>query len=259
MTLKKTIVTILILVFTQSTSTYAATFDSVTHIHGLNAFGSRILMGSHEGLFQFVSQNNMKPIGKDRFDTMGLDGDGSTLFASGHPGPGSKLPNPVGLLRSNDGGISWKSISLLGEVDFHFLEVSGVQIFGENAADGSLMYSKDSGQKWKNLGVNKFSDIAIQSGSLGGAIAIDRGKVVKTNNAFKTQSQLIFKSDVTAVESISKDFYLAAKNQIFRSTDQAKSWKVIKTFKSDISDISASSEILAVLLATEILTLKIKA
>ena len=254
---RKSIAILLTLAFAQSTSSYAATFDSVTHIHGAHAFGSCILMATHEGLFQFVSQNNMKPIGEDRFDIMGLDSFGSTLFASGHPGPGSKLPNPVGLLRSDDGGRTWKSVSLLGEVDFHFLEVSGVQIFGENAIDGSLMYSKDKGRKWRKTEGIKFSDIAIQSGSLGRAIAIDRGKLVRTSNAFTTMSKLSFKSDVTAIESIGKDFYIASKNKIFRSTDQAKSWKEFKSYKSDISDISASSGILVVLLPKEILTLKI--
>ena len=255
---KKLIAIILTLAFSQSTSTYAATFDSVTHIHGANAVGSRILLGTHEGLFQFVSQNNMKPIGKERFDIMGLDSDGSTLFASGHPGPRSKLPNPVGLLRSDDGGKTWKSISLLGEVDFHFLEVSGVQIFGKNAIDGSLMYSQDSGRNWKKLGGNRFSDIAIQSGALGRAIAIDRGKLVKTSSAFASVSTINFQSNVTAIESIGKDLYIASENQIFRSTDQAKSWKEVKRYKSDISDISSSSEILAVLLPRKILKLSLK-
>lgn len=258
MRLTKLITILFTLMISQSTSTFAATFDSVSHIHGAHAFGSRILMGTHEGLFQFVSQNNMKPIGKDRFDIMGLDSFGRTLFASGHPGPGSKLSNPVGLLRSDDSGMTWKSVSLLGEVDFHFLEVSGVQIIGENAIDGSLMYSKDSGRNWKKLGSNKFSDIALQSGSLGRVIAIDRGKLVRTSNAFTTVSKLSFKSDVTAIESIGKDLYIASKNKIFRSTDQAKSWKEVKSYESDISDISASSDILVVLLPREILTLKIK-
>jgi photosystem II stability/assembly factor-like uncharacterized protein len=119
-------------------------------------------MGTHEGLFQFISQNNMSPIGKDPFDVMGLDAEGSTLFASGHPSPGSKLPNPLGLMRSTNGGKTWKSISLLGEVDFHSLEVSGNQIYGGNATEGSLMYSKNLGKSWKKLG----ADISASSKQL---------------------------------------------------------------------------------------------
>jgi hypothetical protein len=38
----------------------------------------------------------MKAVGAERFDVMGLAVFGETIFASGHPGKGSKLPNPVG-------------------------------------------------------------------------------------------------------------------------------------------------------------------
>jgi len=31
-------------------------------------------------------------------------------------------------VKSNDGGLSWKAVSLVGKVDFHFLEVAGGHI-----------------------------------------------------------------------------------------------------------------------------------
>jgi len=61
------------------------------------------------------------------------------------------------------------------------------------------------------------------------------------------------------VESVGKDLYIASKNQIFRSTDQAKSWKISKSYKADISDISVSSKILAAIVAGEVLTIKVGA
>lgn len=59
----------------------------------------KILIGTHEGLFVYKGPTNMKQIGKERFDIMGLAISGRTIYASGHPGKGSKLPEPVGLLR----------------------------------------------------------------------------------------------------------------------------------------------------------------
>ena len=255
----KIMATVFALALTQISPSSAATFDSVSHIHGIKAFNNTILMGTHEGLFEFVAQNSMKPIGKDRFDIMGLDSNGATLFASGHPSANSKLPNPVGLLRSVDGGKNWKSLSLLGEVDFHFLEVSGSQIYGGNATDGSLMYSKNLGKSWKRIGEMKFTDIAILPGTQGGALAIENGKLFKTSNSFANSTAVSFKSEIAAVESVGKDLYIASKNQIFRSTDQAKSWKIFKSYKADISDISVSSKILAAIVAGEVLTIKVGA
>ena len=244
---------------TQASLSSAATFDSVSHIHGIKAFGKTILMGTHEGLFEYEAQNNMQPIGKDPFDIMGLDANGTTLFASGHPSANSKLPNPLGLLRSSDGGKTWKSVSLLGKVDFHFLEVSGSQIYGGNATDGSLMYSNNLGKSWKQIGEMKFTDIAILPGTQGGALAIEKGKLFKTSNSFANSTAVPFKSEITAVESLGKDIYIASKNQILRSTNQAKSWKIFKSYKSNISDISVSSKILAAIVAGEVLTIKVGA
>lgn len=255
----KVIATGLAFLLTQTSQSSAATFDSVSHIHGIKAVGANILMGTHEGLFEFVAQNNMQPIGKDPFDIMGLDADDTTLFASGHPSAISKLPNPLGLLRSSDGGKTWKSVSLLGKVDFHFLEVSGSQIYGGNATDGSLMYSKNLGESWKRIGEMKFTDIAILPGTQGSALAIEKGKLFKTSNAFANSTALSFKSEITAVESFGKVIYVASKNRIWRSTDQTKSWKIFKNYKSNISDISVSSKILATIVAGEVLTIKVGA
>jgi photosystem II stability/assembly factor-like uncharacterized protein len=241
----------------QITVVQAQTFNSVTHIHSVKTFGERILMGTHEGLFEFISQNNMSPIGKDPFDVMGLDADKTTLFASGHPSPGSKLPNPLGLLRSTDGGKTWKSISLLGAVDFHSLEVSGNQIYGSNATAGSLMYSNNLGKSWKKIGALKFSDIAILSGSPGRAVSLQNGTLLKTTNSFKVTTDLKFKFPISAVESIGKELYIAAQDKVYRSLDQGSSWKLFKSFKGEISDISASSKQLAVVVGGEVLIAKL--
>jgi photosystem II stability/assembly factor-like uncharacterized protein len=214
-------------------------------------------MGTHEGLFQFISQNNMSPIGKDPFDVMGLDAEGSTLFASGHPSPGSKLPNPLGLMRSTNGGKTWKSISLLGEVDFHSLEVSGNQIYGGNATEGSLMYSKNLGKSWKKLGADKFSDIAILSGTPGSAVALQNGKLLKTSNSFNRTTEWKFQFPISAVETIGKELFIASKDKIYRSLDQGGTWKLFKSFKGEIADISASSKQLAVVVGGEVFTAKL--
>jgi hypothetical protein len=96
----------------------------------------------------------MSPIGKDPFDVMGLDADGSTLFASGHPSSGSKFP-------------------------------------------------------------------------------------------------------IFAVESIGKELFIASKDKIYRSFDQGGSWKLFKSFKGEVADISASSKQLAVVVGGEVFTAKL--
>ena len=108
----------------------AETLNSVSHIHQVKVVGNKVLVLTHEGLYELAGKNDMKLVGKEKIDVMGFTTLGETLVASGHPAEGSKMPNPIGLVKSIDGGLTWKAISLVGEVDFHFLEGAGSDLYG---------------------------------------------------------------------------------------------------------------------------------
>ena len=131
------------------TIAYAETLTSVSHIHHVKVVEKKMFVLTHEGLFELVNKNEMKLVGKDKIDVMGFTTLGKALFASGHPSEGSKMPNPIGLIKSVDGGLSWKAVSLVGKVDFHFLEGAGSDLYGADSQTGNLIYSADSGKTWK--------------------------------------------------------------------------------------------------------------
>ena len=233
--------------------TNAQSFDSVMHIHSAKAFGCKVLLGTHNGLFEYVGQNNMKPVGTEPFDTMGLASYGSTLFASGHPAPGSKLPEPLGLLRSDDSGKSWKQISLQGKVDFHFLLAGKSELYGVDAQSGDLMYSANLGKSWRSIGKNRFSDIAISNQKIERAYAVEKGKLLLSNDALKTQTIIKTGFEVSAIESVGKILYAASGKDIYRSQDEGRSWKKLSSFKAAVSDITASEQIIAAIVGSEVL------
>ncbi len=115
------------------------------HIHGMSVdpVTNRILLATHDGLFD-VSRSPAEQIGPT-IDLMGFttatDG---TLYASGHPGPGSDLPDPVGLITSADQGRTWLPMSRQGESDFHALAVTADGLIGH---EGRIITSAD-GQRW---------------------------------------------------------------------------------------------------------------
>lgn len=119
------------------------------HVHGLSAStdSGEILLATHEGLFD-VSKDPARKIGPE-FDMMGFaaTNDANVFYASGHPAAGDPAPNPVGLLRSSDGGESWETLSREGESDFHALAstASGIVAF-----DGTLRTSAD-GITWTSV------------------------------------------------------------------------------------------------------------
>lgn len=117
-----------------------------SHIHGLsvNRDTDQVLLATHEGLFD-ITKSPGTQVG-DTNDLMGFTaaGDQDVFYASGHPGPGSDLPNPMGLIRSADGGKTWEKLSRQGESDFHALATARSGII---AYDGTLQTSPD-GKTW---------------------------------------------------------------------------------------------------------------
>jgi len=116
------------------------------HVHGLdvNPDTGRVLLATHDGLFDVTRQPATKIGGTN--DLMGFTPgpDRNVFYASGHPGEGSNLPNPLGLIRSGDGGKTWEPLSRQGESDFHALTSTKTGIV---AYDGTLRTSRD-GKTW---------------------------------------------------------------------------------------------------------------
>ncbi len=121
--------------------------SALSHVHGISIDpeSSRILLATHDGLHDATSDPAVK-ISDTTIDLMGFTdtAESNVFYASGHPGPGSPLPNPVGLIRSDDAGKTWESVSRAGESDFHALTVSGHTIV---AFDVQLRTSTD-GKTW---------------------------------------------------------------------------------------------------------------
>ncbi len=222
---------------------YAATYGSVSHIHDVKVFGDRVLLNTHEGLYEYIAANFMKKISNDDFDVMGLATYGRTLYSSGHPGAKSNLPNPIGLLSSTDGGKSWKKVSLQGEVDFHMLEVGKSDIYGADSGSGQLMYSSDRGKKWRKLGENKYSDIAVLGTKSGSALALASGKLLRTTNAFKTTTSIKSSMKWSSVEIVGTTLYASSGKAIYRSVDNGKIWKKIATLSTAIGSISVNAKV----------------
>jgi photosystem II stability/assembly factor-like uncharacterized protein len=103
-----------------------------------------VFLATHEGLFDMSTKPATK-IGPTN-DLMGFTAapGAGVFYASGHPGKDSTMPNPMGLIRSSDGGKTWEQLSRQGESDFHALATtkSGIVAF-----DGQLRTSPD-GKTW---------------------------------------------------------------------------------------------------------------
>ncbi|MFC7329062.1 F510_1955 family glycosylhydrolase [Marinactinospora rubrisoli] len=135
------------------------------HVHGVGADPDtgEVFVATHNGLYRIPAPgaaDGAEPASPEKIgptiDLMGFSIAGPGRFiASGHPGPGTDMPDPVGLIESLDGGRSWRSLSLEGESDFHALASGAERTVG---FDGRLRATED-GRTWEDLagGVEPFA------------------------------------------------------------------------------------------------------
>lgn len=122
-----------------------------SHVHAvaIDPADEALLLATHEGLFEIADDDRSTRVGPV-IDLMGFTVVGPGRFlASGHPGPGVDLPEPVGLIESTDGGRTWQPRSRQGESDFHTLTAGPAGILGY---DGSLRHSV-AGEEWETLAI----------------------------------------------------------------------------------------------------------
>ena len=241
-----------------SNSASAETLDSVSHIHHVKVVEKKVLVLTHEGLFELVKRNEMKLVGKEKIDVMGFSTLGKALLASGHPAVGSTMPNPIGLVKSIDGGLSWKAVSLVGKVDFHFLEGAGSDLYGADSQSGKFMYSADSGLTWKILGENNITDIAVSPKKSGMAIAIKDSELLLTNNAFKTSSKIKSSLKITQIEWRESGLYALSGSSLYKSTNIGRTWTELSSFKGAPGILSVSDQLMLVTVGSDIYTSKNK-
>lgn len=126
------------------------------HVHGLgiNPGDGSLFIATHTGLFRVAKDSRQAVRVADRYqDTMGFSIVGPNRFlGSGHPDLREKsLPPHLGLIESTDAGKTWKSISLLGDADFHVLRSIGSRVYGYDSSNDRLLASADEGRNWREL------------------------------------------------------------------------------------------------------------
>lgn len=161
------------------------------HVHGLGVdpADGRTYVATHHGLFRAGADGRLEPVAAVGRDLMGFTVAGPRMFlSSGHPGPGEDVADPLGLVRSTDGGRTWSAVSLAGEVDFHALEVSAGTVFGLDAVRQVLRVSADGGATWQDRAALPALDVAVDPRNPASVLATVRGGVSASHNGGTTFS-----------------------------------------------------------------------
>jgi hypothetical protein len=126
----------------------------------VNPADSTLYMATNTGLFRIPEGASKPEKITGTLKTPGGDGkvseslvvrfDGpDELFGSGHPAAGEALPPALGLIRSEDAGKTWSSVSELGTADFHAIEPAGDDLVAALFQQAQVLVSGDGGEKWE--------------------------------------------------------------------------------------------------------------
>jgi hypothetical protein len=200
------------------------------HIHGLGVDPrSRTLyVATHFGLYRAArGQAKLQRVGTSRQDIMGFSVVGPGRFiGSGHPDPSQNLPPNLGLIESRDSGRSWKSVSLLGEADFHVLRSAGRRVYGFDSGSGRLMVSADGGRRWVQGALpGAMFDLAIDPADGRRIVAsTERGLFVSPNAGTRWRPLRDDMAGLLAWPARGRLFLIGGDGRVSRSRDGGRSF-----------------------------------
>ncbi|MDP3713741.1 MAG: exo-alpha-sialidase [Mycobacteriales bacterium] len=124
----------------------------VVHVHGLGVDpgDGTLYAATHSGLFKIPEQGDAERVANRAQDTMGFSVVGPGRFiGSGHPDfrEDDVRPPLLGLIESDDAGVTWDRISLHGAADFHALAAAHGQVYGYDSTSGTFMVTEDK-KEW---------------------------------------------------------------------------------------------------------------
>lgn len=162
--------------------------DEFGHVHGLGVDQTtgELFVATHNGVWllptdalpdtfsavavRSTSMNGPQQIAGRAQDTMAFTmlADG-TMLASGHPDPEEQpelSPPNLGLISSTDQAVTWETLSLGGDTDFHSLDAAvlangELRVVGFDSTRGLVRTSDDGGVTWTPGTALGMADLAI--------------------------------------------------------------------------------------------------
>ncbi len=234
----------------------------LSHVHGLgiNPADGRLYAASHYGVFRIVD-GRAEPTGSLIQDTMGFTVAGPNRFlGSGHPDIRNdtvlkKGDRPLlGLIESTDRAISWRGLSLQGEVDFHALTFAHDRVYGFDSTSGRVMVSTDL-KTWESRAQIGLASLAVSPDSPDLLVATAEQGVVRTSDGARTLHP-VAGAPALVIVSWDRDaglWGLATDGRVHSSTDGGATWTAHGNVEGQPAALLAHREALFAATSTAVL------
>jgi hypothetical protein len=204
------------------------------HVHGLgiNPTDGALFIATHTGTYRVApGEREAARAGNSRQDTMGFSVVGPNRFlGSGHPDPVAMreqgLPPNLGLIQSTDGGGTWRSVSLLGDADFHILRSHGRRVYGFDATNGRLLASDDGGTTWRQRPIpGPLIDLAAHPQRPSHLVAVTVRGLIASRDAGRSWRALGGGIGLLAWPTADRLLLVDGAGGVHVSKDQGKRWR----------------------------------
>jgi hypothetical protein len=199
------------------------------HVHGLgvNPADGMLYAATHYGVWR-IPPDGGDPIriaGRYQ-DTMGFTVAGPDRFlASGHPDPREDLPSHLGLLESTDRAETWTPLSLLGEADFHALDVENDRVYGYDATSSTFLTS-DDGRSWERGARVQLADFSVSPEAAEVVLATTPEGLARSEDGGSTFAPVPGPAELLLVDWNDSGLYgVDASGGVWRSDDGGASWQ----------------------------------
>lgn len=200
------------------------------HVHalGVNPADRSLFIATHTGLFRLAPEAERAERVGDRYqDTMGFTVVGPDHFlGSGHPDLRDDLPPLLGLIESRDGGETWTSVSLLGQVDFHALRVRSPRVVGYDATSGEVLTSGDRGRTWRRRRPPEpLVDLAVDPSSADVLLAAGEHRLFVSRDAGQTWAVREQATGLLAWPQEARLYLVDGNGRVWFSPDGGRRWQ----------------------------------
>jgi hypothetical protein len=205
----------------------------VVHVHGLgiNPRDGALFAATHTGLF-VIGDGTATRVSDRLQDTMGFIVVGPDHFlGSGHPDfRDPQLYDPdrrplLGLIESRSAGQSWRPLSLLGEADFHALQVAHSLIYGYDATGERFMVTSDW-RRWQVRSTVGLAGFAVSPTNPDLVVATTGRRLLRSADGGRSwrplQGPALLVLDWADQGGL---WGLAADGQVWHSRNAARSWQ----------------------------------
>jgi photosystem II stability/assembly factor-like uncharacterized protein len=204
------------------------------HVHGLgvNPADRSLFIATHTGMFRVEDgETKAERVTNRSQDTMGFTIVGPDRFlGSGHPdineARAKGLPGLLGLIESRDAGRTWQPISLLGEADFHVLRSMGKRVYGYDATNDRLMFSRDAGRTWaQRRPPAPLADLAVDPGGLPHLVASGGSVLFESFDEGRSWRVRSARAGLLAWPTREELYLVDGTGEFFVSADRGSRWK----------------------------------